>query len=459
MPATPHPHLRFLAALALALLPSTRSVARQSDPEPVVAWLTIDTSAIGPATDAAAQRRVVDSLAAWFAPNRLIQDLATTRLLTTLIADSLVHAAPLTLCIFELHEESPADPAPPELGEVRLVAAVSIDTAGIAPPEARDEFKSRLAALVAGADAHRRVTLHERAEIMDVGLGEGAFERWSALAAKGPAPTTQLAMHRQTAGAARAGTRPGLECFIDIDRLRRAFPARFDHDPGERLLRSLHLSNARSFMFHARVTPGEKVRISLDATWSVRSEPRETIHRIGITGDGPLPDGVRAGASIDAQWAPWTIGMLDAYGSILSGRDAEVFARERRSWSLRALPVLVRFASSVEPACTVELDAAEPGCTLGAFVIRVPLAQDAKRDEVFRDFTALLHPFSPRTAAAERTTIRTFQREPPDPVRIITWGMIEAPAGPELVIGLGLGWAPPEPRTAPATRENAPKPK
>src|SRR5262249_28899495 len=141
----------------------------------------------------------------------------------------------------------------------------------------------------------------------------------------------------------------------NIDRLRHSFEDRFDDDAGARLLAALHLANARAFMLHVRCADDHPSRLSIDATWSVRSEPETRVQLLRMTTEPPVktappPPPPDVHSVMPTDWASWATGILDAYAAVLTERDARAFTRERRVWSSRRLPVMARFTGAAPTA-------------------------------------------------------------------------------------------------------------
>jgi hypothetical protein len=445
------------ACLLLLLTPAVR--AQRAIPEDAFGWAYLDGAALGGAKDAAAQHSVVDSLLGWCAPGRVIQDPTTEKLVSGLIGDALVEGVPISLCVFDVNEEpgTPGADVPGTLREVRFGAAISIkagDKEGV--------FTGRLARALTGA---QRVTLPGNGEASEyrkkdwpgwraidwvsrdgevsVGIGDGALLRWLSLPREG-SPQAPVRLHRECVAAARPGTEPVAEVFVNIDRLRHAFADRFDDDAGARLLGVMHLANARSFMLHVRApAPGAAPGLLIDATWSVRSEPRTSIRRLAMTKTNELDaaDGVKA--ALPVPWVAWAGGVLDAYGALLDQRDARIFSRDRHAWSVRRSPLLVRLMGAA-PGAVVSLDRDGSGCAFGAFVFRFPISRGSKPEGVLRDFRALLDPFADRISNDASGQTWWLRNPAASPVRVVSWGFKSGGDGAgahadELIVCVDLG--------------------
>ncbi len=439
----------------LVLVCSCGARAQRAIPEDAFAYVFIDGSKLGPASDAAAQHAVVDSLLAWCGPGRAVQDATTEKLLGDLIGEALVQGVPISMCVFDMKEEGgDADNVPVALREVRFSAGISI-RAG----EKADRLKRVIENVLAEPGAGTRVIMDSRisaveyrqknwaawrvvswtesAGDIDIGIGEGALLRWMSLPQGEAGTTNPMELHRRNVKTSRGASEPVAEVFVNIDQLRRAFADRFDGDAGARLLEVLHLANARSFMLHVRTT--KPPVMMFDATWSVRSEPRTAIRRLPISpvAAAAAPDGVTA--AIEPDWGAWVGGALDAYSTLLTGRERRTFSRDRRAWSSRRLPLITRLSASLGDVATASMDSAASGCAFGAVVVRLPLKEGVRPDAVLRDFRTLLDPFADRISADANDKAWWLRSKAPAPIRVVTWGVCKTVAGDELVVAIDLG--------------------
>lgn len=437
----------FFAGVFLAFV----ARAQPALPENTLAWAYLDASRLGPASDAAAQRAVITSIATWLAPERVIQHETTERLIGDMVNESLVHALPISFCVFSAAEEpgDPDRPPPASLRPVRFSAALSIragEHRGAVAQRIRETLKDTTHAEVslAGVSAHqhrradwpewRVITWAEREDEVCIGFGPDAPERWFA---SPPADEkTPIERHRD---AAPAGETIG-EVFVNIDELRRAFPDRFGDDAGSRLLSAFHLANARSFMAHVRAADAQ-APLTIDATWSVRSEPRTAIRRVSVAapipGFNPALDAPHA--ILSPAWSAWVGGGLDAYAAILGERDAREFARSRRTWASRRVPALARLDAAAAPGVSMELAREGAGCALGAFIIRFPLRQGANERNVVRDFRSLWDPFAHLISTDDREETWWLRAKAPSPIRAMSWGLAPSARGEQLILAIDLG--------------------
>jgi hypothetical protein len=269
-----------------------------------------------------------------------------------------------------------------------------------------------------------------------IGDGESAMTRWLALP---PARDdgSHFDLHRRSAREALGAGDAVCEVYVSIDRVREAFDDRFDDDPGARLLEAIHLANGRSFMLHV-IEPESGGAWRIGATWSVRSEPRSTIRRIELS-DPDAAAAAAAATAVLADWPAWTVGALDAYAALLDERDALVFARQRRTWSSRRLPILARLATAVGPNASFQLDRDGSGCALGAIVVRIPVREGARSDAVARDFRALMDPFADRISEDREGGTWWLRSKAPAPISVVSWGVARRDGRDELILAIDLG--------------------
>lgn len=446
---------RFFLCVWLVIVQCAANVrAQQVVPDDAVAWALIDGARLGPSTDADSQRRVVQSIASWFGTDRLIKDERTNQLVVDFCADALIRGRRFTICIFELREHRiPARDVTD--ADVRYSAVISVAA------DDPDQVAARLAELFGAGrpieDAPDGVIAtkyrdHEWPEWrciaaatvgtethIGIGDGERALRRWLSPGREATV-ANPLRLHRQAVEKARRSSAPVAEAFVNINALRRSFPARFGNDAAARTLAALSLANARSFMFHVRVSSkeGEDTgALLIDATWSMRSESPAVIHRMPLseiasqqsTGTTDLH------ATMTPALRAWIARVLDIQHAALDTRDAAEFQRCRRAWEAKRLPVLARVESAIQPTLTVSIDHTGTGCALGALVCRVRLRSDVKRDAWLRDFRSLFDPFSEWIATDDgRQSWRLLPRQP-SLIRAVQWRMDDN----DLIVSVDLG--------------------
>lgn len=414
-------------------------------PADALAYASLNAGLLGTSGNAEAQRAAVNNFFDWLGANRLLDDSAAEACLRAILAGALVHARPVSLCVFHAAESEDG-------AEFRFRGVLSIDTgdAHAAIVASLDDALSRTTRTAldipglpsavehrsAGAPAWRSTCVVSAPGRIDIGLGEGraALVRWFAFDGILP-ERAPLSRHRAATDA--PNTRPLLELYIDLNQLRRAFPARFGDDAAARLLAAFHLANARSFMLHVRRPGAAAESLAIDATWSVRSEPDDAVRRLVVA--HPVADASPLAAHLRPDWPAWVIGAVDAYAAIVPGAEARDFARARRTWASRRLPILSRVQSSLAETARVTLERDASGVALGAVLFRMPIKDPGRADSVTREVRAVLDPFAERISTD--TTGRTYwlQPAPPSPLRAVSWGTAPGAAGEELVFALDFG--------------------
>lgn len=447
--------MRTLVAVLLTIGVSACMVARavaQSPPVPdVLAWAFVDTSHGGTDVDPVAQRAVVESLFRWTEPGRVIRNKSCERLCKLVLNESLVHGLPLSFCVYSIAETaSPSAQPPASAREIRFSAVLSITTrdhhAAVAEQvreilraDGTTASRSSLKAAKVTLTDHRRVdwpswqivTVAEHADRIDIGIGDGvdAVARWLA-PTRDDHPWRHIDQHRAAISSSTDPRTPLFEAYVDLNLLRRAFPDRFGGDAPARLLAALRLANARNFMLHVRATPSDVgARTAVDATWAVRSQPPESVHRLNLASSD----------EIQPDWPRWSAATLDAYAAVLADRDAREFAREGRLWTSRSLQLFTKLQSGVAPAVLVESDRKGAACAFGGLVFRLPLREDARPQAVLRAWRDLMSPFESRITADGRTETWWLRPKQPSLVHAVSWGIVRREKSDELVIALDLG--------------------
>jgi hypothetical protein len=407
-----------------------------------LAHMHLDTSVLGPARDAEAQRRVVASVFDWIAPGRLLRDPAAEGILRDVLAEGVAHADPITLTVFSAAEASVAAPLRYR-ALLSISAGSSLDAysailsrrlAGVTPAH-MDVDGDRIARYSDPAwPAWRSVAVRSGPGRLEIGLGEG-IEAMAATAE--PPADTPLSLHRAAIGP--PAPRPVLELFIDLNQARTSFPERFGDDAAARLLAAFHLANARSFMLHASAA-GTPPCIVVDATWSVRSEPSAHIRRVSLsTPPAHPPDTPGPYLALRPDWAAWTLGVLDAYSATLAPLDQREFDRRRRQWTARRLGTLTRLQGVCSPDVVVSLAPPDAGVALGAAEVVATMSDAARAAEMPRAVRALLDPWERDIAADDRGA--AFRVRFPDGylVRVAGWSMLKGATPASLRVRLELG--------------------
>lgn len=161
----------------------------------------------------------------------------------------------------------------------------------------------------------------------------GVLEHWVAAEGLRRDQSDPWDVHRARASAA-AGVpegvgrgEPVLEAYFDLNALRRGMPDAFERTRLHRLLREWRLINARSVMVHVHRVKAEQVRtageaapyagaplLAIEITWSLRSEPRDSVHAIALARAewpadaeslGLSPEAADCAIVSRAEWGTW----------------------------------------------------------------------------------------------------------------------------------------------------------
>lgn len=193
---------------------------------------------------------------------------------------------------------------------------------------------------------------------------------------------------------------PVLELFIDVNAVRRANEGEPDGGRAARVLRAMHLANARSLMLHARLIPPDQVAmvdpttplppsarrlgeyqqqgdgkaaplVRIDLSWNSRADDLKTVRGVNIAaGHWParaLPmDPPRAAFAcvFRADYRAWLEGALSLRSAWLEPRAAVEFDATRSQWLRRNRTAVDRLTGSLPAWCVLTPEAQRPD-TLG----------------------------------------------------------------------------------------------
>lgn len=342
-----------------------------------------------------------------------------------------------------------------------------------------------------------------------VAVGAGAMERWFAVqdaplppaGAPGPGalPAAEADAHRrfmaalrhapaEPAGNEAEGRGPSgrdraeaLEFFMDCNALRRSMEASYTSSlkpetegHGARLLRAWGLSNARSFMLHARVIPPSEVIVAsgpedlaaiigpgasrvvyagppllvMDATWSSRSgAPGEIARRAVSQPFWPGRDLGEPPAAAFLMVFPSDLPtLLDVstgfYAGLVPPREGRTQDRDREVWRLRMQHIIQRQRRRLGKWIVLAGPEKPGGSLLADLALVCPLDAAADPRQFDTELLTLLTPFQKSIQAPSGGGLRTLSADSLGALNVAAWTTVRGdtthPAVFVAALGLGL---------------------
>lgn len=456
-------------------------------PPGAIAFLVFDPGGLGVAESPDPQRRLVQGAIRAALSSGMIADRDAAKVLGGLLAASVVGSTPHRLCVMAFQATVSADPQRWRITDLSAVLELrtsrdhlalvttlrSILVAGGAAEGGDDqtshqrpiELPGGLSGMTFTRDgwpAWRQISWASTPDAFYIAIGEDALADYLRSAANDDADP-HWSIHRHTVEQQHGGRGSlVLEMYLDIDRIRRGFSDSFANGRIGDLFDAWGLSNARSFMFHARRIPAEQVRmigvrdstyrgpplIAADATWSSRSDPPRVIGHLPVAwsdwpaGDLRLepPPGSYAIVA-DMDWAHAIDIVLASYRGSRTRAERVRFDERRSEWEHEHKRALSRIVRSLDrwlvlsdvPASSV------PGMTT-AFIELKPAVSRARFE---RDFADLLASLGDRVLFDEQRAVWSLRLLDPgaDPAgvfRALAWGLAGSARHGVIV----AGWTP-----------------
>ncbi|MBX3358209.1 MAG: hypothetical protein KF745_07260 [Phycisphaeraceae bacterium] len=479
-----------LAVMGAWLAASVAAAPPTAIPADSVAWWQFDPghfkSGAGPDDGGdGALAGAVESMLRIAVASRVIEDRSSAAVVQGLLAASVVGDVPHVLCAIPLGgNDSPVGEVGAvlslrTLGDhrayVRTIEAILVGGRGSGLPDEQAAAAQRtidlpgnrrgVAFALPGWPAWREVSWCSTEGEFVVGLGRGALDRWFAAA---PVADGAWREHQQTVDRARPPGDVFMECYADLNALRRLYPDQFAAEPLAGVLHAMRLSNARDFMLHARWIepanvlvgdPADPSRaaagsyagppmIAIDASWSARSEKPGEVEREAISTSSwpenempmPPPPG-RYVVVLPSRVLNRLDEALTLYRSTLRAESRAQFEAAERAWRGTHRAALARVSRAAGPWIVLS-DYPRPSVAMiGATTLYLPLRAGERADAFARDLGELLQPFKNRLEYRDKSGVWSLRVDPSGLVRVITWGMAESRRGAVLVGGVDIGVA------------------
>ena len=197
-------------------------------------------------------------------------------------------------------------------------------------------------------------------------------------------------LHRAALGLEDSGRSVLMECYVDLNAIRRSDPERSGWGEVAKLLKTWRLSNARDIMIHASASPRPfplPMVVWLDVTWSSRSDAHDMVrgktltHPLGMVEAAEIsPDGVSWVLALDADVRT---ALARALGSAIASRHEDPeFEQEALRWAMRSRDRITRMQAVLDEQALVVGGDSGVG-------VRIPLRRQSAGRSVVSDISAL----------------------------------------------------------------------
>jgi hypothetical protein len=217
-----------------------------------------------------------------------------------------------------------------------------------------------------------------------------AHAAWSLVYGAEAGGQDRAALHRAALGLEDSGRSVLMECYVDLNAMRRSDPERSGWGEVAKLLKTWRLSNARDIMIHASASPRPyplPMVVWLDVTWASRSDALDVVRGKTLT----RPLGMVEAAEISPAGVSWVLALdadvrtaiARALGSAIASRHEDPeFEQEALRWATRSRDRITRMQAVLDEQALVV------GGDTGVGV-RIPLRRQSAGRSVVSDITAL----------------------------------------------------------------------
>lgn len=462
-------------AIALALRPVAQGggLSRAGEiapPAGAVSWWRFDPTSFASTKDPAPERRFFLATIRAAIASGLFGDGTSAKVIEGILAASEVGAVKHTLSLYDFEADRPPSGTGVDIQRLRMVLELHTDQnhahylrtiKAIAVDAERSKGAvgasskgvQRLIELPDGTKAvsfrfpdwpaWRELSWCSRNDSFVIAIGRGALSARFDGEAVGREASWDA--HLRTVDASRRAGNVFFGAFLDIDHLRRSFPAAFAEGRTTRMVEALHLNGASELMLHGRLVEREDERppmLAIDATTRDRASDgiRHAPVSLGAWSDD-LPDEPTGGSYVLAApvvWEPFAWSLIDIFSATIRDDEVGEFRLALDVWRDAKVEAFQRVLRALEPWVIVsdEPTPVVPAPGLSTYIIAIK--PDADVDRLRADMAGLLAKWSD-VVSRSNSGVWTLSLHESGLVRFPTWAVVASGGDAALVAGWGPG--------------------